>query len=139
MIAGGKTARPLPLTIAPRPIPLFSVVRMRKNANASSAPARGQDSPGSGPQRRYLLRLVTPVAARLLVQVLRERLRQPVGEGFDHDRPVVVVLGLVPSGQLVGAVDRDRERPEVIVALSHIVRQRPIRTRVAVVGLLAQE
>src|SRR5438105_8464064 len=63
MIAGGKTARPLPLTIAPRPIPLFSVVRMRKNANASSAPARGEDSPGSGLQRRYLFRLVRQVRA----------------------------------------------------------------------------
>src|SRR5712692_2520138 len=31
---------------------------MRKNANASSAPAPGEDSPGSGLQRRHLLRLV---------------------------------------------------------------------------------
>src|SRR5437773_9676385 len=190
---------------------------MRKNANASSAPARGEDSPGSGLQRRYLFRLirqiwaepalglgerdslpggvvgdlvagdpadrevarlrmvevqaadaragdrgevlrqlhpgavgaeqleelrllavvgargvaegrpdtavalgdqllarkalvlVPPVASRLLVEELRERLGEPVGNRLDHDRAIVVVLGLVPSGHLVGAVDRDGE------------------------------
>src|SRR5712691_6887959 len=247
MSAGGKTARPLPFTAAPRPIPLFSVVRMRKNANASSAPAPVENSPGSGLQRCYLLGLVgqvgpepalglgerdalagavildlveshaadrevarlrvvevdaaharagdrrerlrqlhagalgpqqpeelpffrvvrtgrvaegrpdaaialrdqvllraalllvAPVEARLLVQVLRERLGEAVGERLDHDRAIVVVVGLVARGELVRTVDRDGERPEVIVALSHKVREAAIRPRVAVVGLLTQE
>ena len=47
-----------------------------------------------------------PLAARALVQPLGERLGEAVGERLDDDRRVVVVLGLVPGGELVGAVDR---------------------------------
>ena len=55
-----------------------------------------------------------PLAARPLVQPLGERLGEPVGERLDHDRAVVVVLGLEAIGELVAAVDRDRERADVV-------------------------
>src|SRR2546428_13908095 len=35
---------------------------------------------------------VSPLLARLLVQIFGERLRQPVGQGFGYDRVVVVML-----------------------------------------------
>ena len=43
---------------------------------------------------RELRARLVPLASGDLVQVLREGLRQAVGEGLDHDRAVVVVLGL---------------------------------------------
>ncbi len=46
---------------------------------------------------------VAPVVAGLLVQALGERLGQAVGQGLDHDRVVVVVVGFEPGDQLVGA------------------------------------
>ncbi len=50
------------------------------------------------------------------MQVLGERLGEPVGERLDHDRVVVVVLRLEAGGELVGAeAGGDRERPEVVV------------------------
>ena len=49
------------------------------------------------------------------MQPLGAGLRQPVGERLDHDRSVVVVLGLVPLHELVGAEPRgDRERADVV-------------------------
>ena len=71
--------------------------------------------------RRAARPLVAPVAARPLVQVLGERLGEPVGERLDHDRAVVVVLGLEARGELVGAVDRDRERAEVVAGRRDVV------------------
>ena len=46
---------------------------------------------------------LVPVAAHARVQELGERLGQAVGERLDHDRAVVVVLGLVAARELVGA------------------------------------
>ena len=60
-------------------------------------------------------RAVAPVAAGLLVQPFGKGLGQPVGQGLDHDRIVVVVLGLEAGGQFVGADARgDGKRAEVV-------------------------
>jgi hypothetical protein len=81
-----------------------------------------------------------PVAARLEVDVLGERLGQPVGERLDHDRVVVVVLGGVLGGELLCPdAGGDRERPEVVSFRGHEIDERPVRAGVAVVGLLAEE
>src|SRR5918997_5198925 len=58
--------------------------------------------------------LLVPLAPCLLMEVLGERLCQTVRERLDHDRPVVVVLALVPARELVGAVDRDGESADVV-------------------------
>ena len=59
---------------------------------------------------------LVPRAARDLVQVLRERLGETVGERLDHDRVVVVVLGGEAGGELVGAeAGGDRERAQEVV------------------------
>ena len=74
------------------------------------------------------------------MEVLGERLGEPVGERLDDDRAVVVVLGLEPACKLVGAdAGGDRERAEVIARRGDIVGEATVRSRVAVVGLLAQE
>src|SRR5918911_1407155 len=44
VVAGGSTARPLPSTPAPRPIPLFSVVRIGKGRPFRQAPAAREDT-----------------------------------------------------------------------------------------------
>ena len=62
-----------------------------------------------------------------------------VGERLDGDRGVVVVGRLVARRELVGAVDRDRERADVIVRRRDVVGEAAVRPAVAVVGLLAQE
>ena len=80
-----------------------------------------------------------PLAAGTRVQPLRERLGEPVGERLHDDRAVVVVLVLVARGELVGAVDRDGERAEVVAGGRDVVGERAVRPLVAVVGLLAQE
>ncbi len=46
---------------------------------------------------------------------------------------------LVPRCKLVRAVDRDSERPDVVVRRGDVVREAAVRTAVAVIGLLAQE
>ena len=88
--------------------------------------------------RQLLLRLV-PLAPGALVQVLRERLCETVGERLDHDRLVVVVFGLVPCGELVCPVDRDREGAQVVAVRRDVVGETPVRPRVAVRRLLPQE
>src|SRR5579872_6971961 len=70
--------------------------------------------------RERLVRRV-PLAPCLRVQPLRERLGEPVGERLDDDRAVVVVLRCVPCGELVGALDRDRERTGVVVLAGDVV------------------
>ena len=84
--------------------------------------------------RQLLLLAVAPVLARLRVEVLRERLGEPIGQRLDHDRVVVVVLLLEPARELVGAdAGRHREHAEVVghAALPRRdeVGQRPIRLR----------
>ena len=84
--------------------------------------------------RQLLVLAVAPVLARLRVQVLGERLGQPVGQRLHHDRVVVVVLLLEASRQLVGAeAGRHREHAEVVghAALPRRdeVGERPIRLR----------
>ena len=87
--------------------------------------------------RRRSIGLV-PLASRLQVQPLRERLCEPVSQRLDHDRPIVVVLGLVAGGQLVRAVDPDGERAEMIIRRGDEVGQRAVRPRVSPVRLLAE-
>ena len=58
------------------------------------------------------------------MEVLGERLREPVRQGFDHDCPVVIVLGSEPRGQLVDPeAGGDREGPDVIGGRRHEVGQ----------------
>ena len=81
---------------------------------------------------RQRLALVAPVLARLRVQVLGERLGQPIGQRLDHDRVVVVVRLLELPRELVGAeARRDRERAEVVrhaaLARGDEIGQRQIR------------
>ena len=61
------------------------------------------------------------------MQVLGEGFREAVRESFDHDRAVVVVLGLEACGQLVGAVDGDCERAYVIVLGPDVIGQAAVR------------
>ena len=64
---------------------------------------------------QLLVPAVAPVAAGVLVQHLGEGLGQAVGQGLDHDRVVVVVVGLEARRQLVGAEPgRDGERADVV-------------------------
>ena len=86
---------------------------------------------------RRRVRLV-PVAAGPQVRVLGERLGQPVGQRLHHDRLVVVVLRLVPPGELLGAVDGDREPAEVIRVGGQVVGQAPVRAALRLDGLLPQ-
>ena len=65
------------------------------------------------------------------VDVLGERLGEPVGQRLDHDRPVVVVLRLVARRELLGAVDRDREAAEVVAGRRDVVGEAAVRARVA--------
>ncbi len=88
---------------------------------------------------REPLALVAPRVPRDFVEVFREGLREPVGERLDHDRAVVVLLGLEPRRELVGAVDRDGERSEVVAFGSDVVGEAAVRPRVSVGCLLAEE
>src|SRR5919197_1453443 len=89
---------------------------------------------------RELRTALVPVAPRDLVQVLRERLRQPVGERLDHDRAVVVVLRLVASGELLGAeAGGDRERSDEVALGGDVVGKAAVLTPVSVRRLLAQK
>src|SRR5579885_2681151 len=125
----------------PRPqeveqLALLAVVgagRVAERRADAPEPLRDQVLAGEALLRRVPL----PPGARL--QPLREGLREPVGERLDDDRPVVVVLGGEARGQLVGALDRDRERPGVVARRRHVVGEAPVRPPVAVVCLLAQE
>src|SRR5438067_1650655 len=58
---------------------------------------------------------ISPFVTYPLVQTLRKRFRQPVGERLRHDRVVIVVIGAESGGQLIHAVTRrDYKRSEVI-------------------------
>ena len=59
--------------------------------------------------------LVAPEPAHALVQEGGIGLGEPVGEGLEHDRVVVVVLGREAGGQLFGAdPGRDRKGAGVV-------------------------
>ena len=81
-----------------------------------------------------------PLAACPLVQPLRERLGEPVGERLRHDRAVVVVLGLEPRRELVGAGSATANAPTGRRGRSagDEVGEGAVRPRVAVRRLLAQ-
>ena len=90
---------------------LLAVVRAggiaERGPDAAEALARSARSLGSCSSGAYHSRRAT------LVQLLGERLGEAVGERLDHDRVVVVVLGLEARGELVGAeAGGDRERAD---------------------------
>ena len=73
------------------------------------------------------------------MQVLSERLCQTIRQRFDHDRAVVVVLGLESRRELVHAkAGRNRERADMVLGRTDKVGKREIWLVVAVVDLLAQ-
>ena len=58
-----------------------------------------------------------PFLPDLCVQPLRERLGQPIGQGFHEDRRVVVEFAIVPPGEFVAAVaGRASKRTDVVLA-----------------------
>ena len=83
--------------------PLLGVVGAGRVAERGPDPAVAL---GDQLLARELLAGRVPLAPRPLVELLGEGLGEPVGERLDHDRAVVVVLGLVARRELVGAVDR---------------------------------
>ncbi len=94
-------------------------------------------------EREVLARRVAPFASRPAVQPLGEGLGQPVGQGLDHDRVVVVELGLEAAHDRIGAEPGgDRERADVVAhaarARGHEVGQAQTRIGVVVRPLLAQ-
>ena len=65
--------------------------------------------------RQPLAVAVAPVLPRLRVQVLGERLGQPIGQRLDHDRVVVVVVALRSGAPARRRRARgDRERADVV-------------------------
>src|SRR5262245_24897740 len=65
----------------------------------------------------FLVAAEAPGAASFGVQVLGECLGQTIGEGFGHDRVVVVVLAVEVFGEFVAAeAGGDREGADVILA-----------------------
>ena len=120
-------------------MPISSGREQRRTAPSSRCGRgrRGSRAPGRMPRYFSAIRsssesassrAVAPLAARLAVQPLRERLGQPVGQRLGHDRVVVVELGLEAARDLVGAEARgDRERADVVAhaarARRHVVGQ----------------
>ena len=102
----------------------------------------GPDAPEPlGPQLVLAQMLLgrVPLVPRPLVEGLGERLGEPVGERLDDDRAVVVVLRLVAPGELVRAVDADREGADGVAGRRDEVCERVVRTAVRVVRLLTEE
>ncbi len=90
-----------------------------------------------------LVGTVAPLAPHPSVHHLGERLGQPVGEGLDHDRRVVVEEALVRLGEVVGPdARRHGERAHVVdqprLARSDEVGQRVLGLVVGLDLLLAQ-
>src|SRR4029079_15621285 len=67
--------------------------------------------------REVFLSGVAPiVAANFRMQIFAEGLGEAVGEGFGHDRVVIVVLAVEGSGQLIAAeAGRDGEGADVVL------------------------
>lgn len=70
--------------------------------------------------------------------MLGERLGQAVRQRLHHDRRVVVAGLLVASGQVLGAVDGDRETAQVIVGRGQEIGQAAVRAAVGLGRLLPQ-
>ncbi len=70
---------------------------------------------------------LVPRSAGLEVEPLRGGFGQAVGERLHHDRRVVVTACLVTRGEIVGAVDRNGERAEVVARGSDVVRETAVR------------
>ena len=79
-----------------------------------------------------------PVAPGLEVDVLGERLGEPVGQSLDHDRLVVVATVLVPAGKLVRTVDGHGESAEVVPGRGDEIGEAPVGPARRLGGLLAQ-
>ena len=80
-----------------------------------------------------------PLAPRARVQPLGEGFGKPVGQRLDDDRGVVVVRGHMTCRDLIRAVDRDRERADVVAGRRDVVGEAEVRAAVLVVGLLPEE
>src|SRR5205807_5577736 len=80
-----------------------------------------------------------PVAPNPLMEVLGERLGEAIGQRLDHDCAVVVELALEACRELVGAVDGDRECPDMVAFRRDEIGETAVRPGVAVRRLLAQE
>src|ERR1700722_4320006 len=92
----------------------------------------------------FFLAAVAPLITNAFVQALGERLRQPIGEGFSHNRVVVVVLRFVRLTKLFEAnAAGDCERANVIGQSCFLRRdevgKRPAWLAAFSIGLLAEE
>ena len=93
--------------------------------------------------RELLVGAVAPLAARARVQVLGERLGEPVGERLHHDRVVVVEVLLERAREVVGLDARgDRKRTDVVGDAGFERRdeigEAEVRLAVGLLSLLAQ-
>src|SRR3954469_5342923 len=93
--------------------------------------------------RQALAVAVSPVLARLRMEVLRERFGQSIGECLDHDRVVIVEIPFELPYQIVGAkTGRYCKHAKVVrntaLARGDEVRQRSIWTGVGNDLLLSQ-
>src|SRR5437867_4327964 len=70
----------------------------------------------------------TPRDARLLMQVLRKRLRQPIRQRFGHDGIVIIVLSLKLLGEFIAAMNRDSKTTKIILTRlwPDVIRQRVV-------------
>lgn len=80
--------------------------------------------------RQILAAAVTPFGADSLVQTFGERLGQAVGEGFGHDRLVIVVSLVELHAEFIATESgRDRERSDEVLSSrirrSDVIGQRP--------------
>ena len=96
--------------------PLLGVVGLRRIARRRGG-CRGTFL-RSGRRARAFRRVPKPQSRRACcMQQFGERFGQAVGQGFDHDRVVIVVLLVELAAQLVAAdAGRDGEGAEVILA-----------------------
>src|SRR5436189_147335 len=90
--------------------------RRAASTTATPTPRRRAPAPAQAVLLREALPLpAAPLGPRDLVEPLRERLHQSVGERLDEDRSVVVVAGLVLAHEVRDAVADPRgEQAEVV-------------------------
>src|SRR3990172_2639779 len=97
-----------------RPRPIFCAPSSSKSAPFSEWSGQAGVVLGDELLARELRARFVPLAPSQLVHELGERLGEPVGERLDHDRAVVVVLGIETAGDLVRSEDAHRERADLI-------------------------